>query len=288
MCETCHTPPEWDCGHTVEPGCKVCSRCLLEWVESRYSGATEIPERIGEYRILEHIGGGGMGDVYRAQQPNTDRNVALKTIRTGLVADDAVRRRFRDEDSNLKIAISAPVFDDEGRRLGVLVAGHSTAVTYGSLLSGPQYETGQYTDVLGPREPEGESEAPYIMVIHNSLDTPGAEHKVDASITARLIQSFDAGEPGAQLEEPGPYSVPLQVRDYRDQLSHERWLAAFAPVGKTRLVVAVRTPHGHIRDESTRLAPHLSIQNLSLLALLSLIVGFGLRLGFAVAMRLSS
>ena len=56
------------------------------------------PERIGEYRILEVIGRGGMGQVYLAEReaPGFRQRVALKLLRRGLDTDDLVRR-FRNE-----------------------------------------------------------------------------------------------------------------------------------------------------------------------------------------------
>ena len=50
------------------------------------------PSQIGQYRILEIIGQGGMGVVYRAEQVNPRRTVALKVIRPGLQSRDLLRR----------------------------------------------------------------------------------------------------------------------------------------------------------------------------------------------------
>jgi non-specific serine/threonine protein kinase/serine/threonine-protein kinase len=51
------------------------------------------PERIGRYQILERIGEGGMGCVYRAQQRTPiERTVALKLIKAGLDSPQVIRR----------------------------------------------------------------------------------------------------------------------------------------------------------------------------------------------------
>jgi serine/threonine protein kinase len=52
---------------------------------------------IGPYRIISHIGSGGMGEVYLAHDSRLDRLVALKIIRPGLVFDEALLRRFQTE-----------------------------------------------------------------------------------------------------------------------------------------------------------------------------------------------
>ena len=56
-----------------------------------------IGRRLSHYRILAPLGEGGMGVVYRAHDEHLDRDVAVKLLAPGTLADDAARRRFRRE-----------------------------------------------------------------------------------------------------------------------------------------------------------------------------------------------
>ena len=54
-------------------------------------------KRVGRYDLLEHIGKGGMGVVYRAHDTQLDRTVALKMIITELADEEETRQRFLRE-----------------------------------------------------------------------------------------------------------------------------------------------------------------------------------------------
>jgi serine/threonine-protein kinase len=52
---------------------------------------------LGQYRLLDRLGEGGMGHVYKAMHVAMSRVVALKIVRPDLVADDKTLKRFRRE-----------------------------------------------------------------------------------------------------------------------------------------------------------------------------------------------
>ena len=96
------------CRATIPAGAPqgVCPRCLMQQamqptvVLSDPPGAppdADIVSAFPQFQILEVIGAGGMGRVYKVRQPHLDRVAALKILPRELAADPAFAERFMRE-----------------------------------------------------------------------------------------------------------------------------------------------------------------------------------------------
>jgi serine/threonine protein kinase len=68
----------------------------------------------GRYRLMELLGRGGMGEVWRAQDTVTDRVVAIKVLPANLSDDEEFQRRFRREAhaaARLETPHVVPIYD---------------------------------------------------------------------------------------------------------------------------------------------------------------------------------
>ncbi len=84
-----------------------CPACLLRlalepgWAGGgggeRVSANLVLPRPFGQYELIEELGRGGMGVVYRARHPALGRTVAVKLLLAGAHASEAALRRFQLE-----------------------------------------------------------------------------------------------------------------------------------------------------------------------------------------------
>ena len=91
---------------------------LLEQATADYNSSPEVPandlKTLGDYQLIEVLGKGGMGIVYKAKQRKLNRIVALKTILAGHLANNDQIDRFRLEaeaSARLDHPGIAPVFE---------------------------------------------------------------------------------------------------------------------------------------------------------------------------------
>ncbi len=95
------------CSSLLSPG-ETCPRCLFGEVIEQFDAVGDTPTRgsnvsgnmsrqVGEYELIEELGRGGMGIVWRARQRRLNREVALKLVREGCLPGEAAAKRFRRE-----------------------------------------------------------------------------------------------------------------------------------------------------------------------------------------------
>ncbi|MBL8753510.1 MAG: serine/threonine protein kinase, partial [Planctomycetes bacterium] len=80
----------------LERGIRRCREMGLLGTQPGGNAASH-PERLGDYKLVRRIGGGGMGVVYEAVQEPFGRRVALKIIKPELLYFEGARERFRRE-----------------------------------------------------------------------------------------------------------------------------------------------------------------------------------------------
>ena len=183
--------------------------------------------KLGPYEILSRLGAGGMGVVYRARDARLERDVAIKVLPLGLLADKATRKRFRKEALALaklnhpNIAAVYDVGEQEGTDYLVMecVPGRSLAEEAGSS-SLPEKEAVE----LGLQIATALEEAHEHGIVHRDLKpgnimvTPKRQVKVLDFGLAKILRAADdsySTESFSQARDMAgtlPYMAPEQLR----------------------------------------------------------------------------
>src|SRR2546429_2054101 len=198
-----------ECGGTVFADAPqgVCSVCLfrtgLASLENENDEAfaptiARMLKDFGDYELLEEIGRGGQGVVYRARQKSLNRIVALKVIGLAHWATEAHVKRFRME-------AEAAAHLDDPRIVPIYEIGERDGACYFSMkfIEGGQLDTITASEVM-PLRKAAELMAKLARTVHYAhehgilhrdikpgnimLDVKGEPHLTDFGL-ARLVES---------------------------------------------------------------------------------------------------
>jgi serine/threonine protein kinase len=182
---------------------------------------------ISHYRILEEIGAGGMGVVYRAHDEHLGRDVALKVLPPGALIDASTRKRFHKEAltlSKLNHPNIATVHDfDTQDGVDFLVEEYIDGLSLDTMLAGGPLPDREIAD-LGSQLADGLSAAHEQGVIHRDLKpgnirvTPQARLKIlDFGLATMLRKELSGNELTDSLSRTEglmgtlPYMSPEQL-----------------------------------------------------------------------------
>jgi tRNA A-37 threonylcarbamoyl transferase component Bud32 len=95
-CPHCHNPIQLADGHTDEVLCPGCGGSFRVR-DARSTHSTDPTRPLGKFQLLERVGAGAFGAVWKARDTLLDRVVALKIPHTGLLTQAEDKERFARE-----------------------------------------------------------------------------------------------------------------------------------------------------------------------------------------------
>jgi WD40 repeat protein/tRNA A-37 threonylcarbamoyl transferase component Bud32 len=165
----------------------VCPTCGSSFRLERGSTTNYLPrhDRIGKFELLERIGQGAFGTVYKARDPELDRVVALKVPRAGQLAEGQEFDRFLREArsaAQLRHPSIVPVHDvGQHDGLPYLVSDFVDGVTL--------------ADVLTARRPSPREAAQLTATVADALDYAHQHGVVHRDVKPSNIMLSDDGMP---------------------------------------------------------------------------------------------
>jgi TolB-like protein/Tfp pilus assembly protein PilF/predicted Ser/Thr protein kinase len=179
---------------------------------------------LGHYRIEEQLGAGGMGVVYRARDTRLERDVAVKILPPGSIADEAARRRFKKEAlalSRLNHPNIATIHDfDSDQEVDFLVMEFISGANLNDRIGGgplPEKEVLR----IGSQLAQGLAAAHGQGVLHRDLKPANLRLMPDGRLKildfglARLLQPVETNVPTATRDHliagTLPYMAPEQL-----------------------------------------------------------------------------
>jgi tetratricopeptide (TPR) repeat protein/tRNA A-37 threonylcarbamoyl transferase component Bud32 len=116
-----------------------------------------IGETLAHYRVLERLGSGGMGDVYRAADLRLHRDVALKMLRTEGVEHDITQRLLAEARAasafnhpNIAVVYDAGEVDHGDRRIGYIAMEYVEGMTVAALAELGALDLDRILDIADP------------------------------------------------------------------------------------------------------------------------------------------
>ncbi len=197
-------------------------------------------KQLSHYRIVEQIGAGGMGVVYRAHDEQLDRDVAIKVLPRNALSDEAKRKRFRNEALSLarlnhpNVAIVHEFGTEDG--IDFLVTEYIAGMTMDAKLAGGALPA---ADVfrLGLQLAQGLSAAHQQGIVHRDLKpgnlrltTDGRLKILDFGLAQLMPQASDQGmtvtlTQSQEVTGTLPYMAPEQLRGDAADARSDVWSA---------------------------------------------------------------